>query len=215
MSFIESYKMLEKLCCEIYGTNRGVSSYIEDMESKPDGIYLVSGWSDDIYCLIRCRHVRNVISHEPGANEDNTCEGWQEPYIRSFYRRIMESNDPLAQYRRLNQTAERPRADVSAKAQVETPTEASAEAPIETPTKAATEVQPKPTRVAIDTHREPPRTAHTPKSVPKPKESLRYSDFDRLNTPRRSPFISFMRFFASLAAVTALLYALLVTLSKL
>ena len=35
MSFIDSYKRLEKLCSEIYNDNHGVSSYIDEMLIRP------------------------------------------------------------------------------------------------------------------------------------------------------------------------------------
>ena len=47
MSFIDSYKRLEKLCSEIYNDNHGVSSYIDEMINTPIGARYVPGWDDD------------------------------------------------------------------------------------------------------------------------------------------------------------------------
>ena len=39
MGFIDSYKHLEKLCGDMLQTQHGVSAYIAEMESTPNGSY--------------------------------------------------------------------------------------------------------------------------------------------------------------------------------
>lgn len=100
MSFIDSYKRLEKLCSEMYGDNHGVSTYIDEMLSKPVGSRYVSGWDEDLKQLKHYRWVRNQIVHEPGCTEENMCEYGDVQWLDNFYSRIMSTNDPLALYRK-------------------------------------------------------------------------------------------------------------------
>ncbi|MCM1270283.1 MAG: hypothetical protein NC247_06630 [Ruminococcus flavefaciens] len=105
MSFIDSYKRLEKLCSEIYSDNHGVSTYIDEMLGKPSGSRYVSGWDEDLKQLKHYRWVRNQIVHEPGCTEENMCEPGDAKWIDVFYYRIMNQTDPLALYAK----AEKPR----------------------------------------------------------------------------------------------------------
>ena len=111
MSFIDSYKRLEKLCSEIYNDNHGVSSYIDEMIITPIGARYVSGWDDDLKQLKHYRWVRNQIVHDPGCTEENMCEYGDAQWLENFRSRIMSANDPLAQYRKARnpQPTQRPR----------------------------------------------------------------------------------------------------------
>lgn len=55
MSFIDSYKRLEKLCDEVYSDNHGLSAYIDEMNNNPNGAYYVPGWDEDLKQL---KHTR-------------------------------------------------------------------------------------------------------------------------------------------------------------
>lgn len=101
MSFIDSYKRLDKLCSEMYGDIHGLSTYIDEMIGKPDGSYYVSGWNEDLKQLKHYRWVRNQIVHEPGCTEENMCAPGDMQWLDNFYSRIMSTNDPLALYRKL------------------------------------------------------------------------------------------------------------------
>ena len=48
MSFMNSYKHLEKLCGEIMRYERRVSAYIDEMTCTPFGPSLVAGWNNDL-----------------------------------------------------------------------------------------------------------------------------------------------------------------------
>lgn len=73
MSFIDSYKHLEKLCGEVLNDDRRISAYIDEMISSSRGFYLVRGWDDDLKQLKHYRWVRIQISHEPWCSEENMC----------------------------------------------------------------------------------------------------------------------------------------------
>ncbi len=111
MSFIDSYKRLEKLCSEIYDDNHGVSSYIDEMINTPIGSRYVLGWDEDLKSLKHYRWVRNQIVHEPDCSEENMCELGDAEWLNNFHSRIMTGNDPLAQYRKARnpQVAQKPR----------------------------------------------------------------------------------------------------------
>ncbi len=100
MSFIDSYKQLEKICNEIYKNNHGVSAYIDEMMSISFASRYVSSWKDDLKRLKHYRWVRNQIVHEPGCTEENMCDTADIQWLNNFYARIMTGNDPLALYRK-------------------------------------------------------------------------------------------------------------------
>ena len=98
MSFIESYKHLDKICGEMFETQYGVSAYIDEMINTPRGSYLVRGWDDDLKQLKHYRWIRNQIAHEPDCTEQNMCESCDTEWLDDFYSRIMNQIDPLTLY---------------------------------------------------------------------------------------------------------------------
>ena len=100
MSFISSYKHLEKLCGEVMNDRRCISAYIEEMERKPRGAFYVPSWNDDLKALKHYRWVRNQIAHEPDCDEDNMCDEDDVLWLAQFYSRIMNQTDPLTLYRK-------------------------------------------------------------------------------------------------------------------
>lgn len=100
MTFIDSYKRLEKLCSDIYGQNHAITAYIDEMINTPSGSFHVYGWDADLKKLKHCRWARNKIVHELGYTEENTCEPDDLQWINDFYSRILTATDPLALYRK-------------------------------------------------------------------------------------------------------------------
>lgn len=98
MSFIESYKHLEKICGEILNDDRRISAYIDEMIKASRGPSLVPGWNDDLKQLKHYRWVRNQIAHVPDCTESNMCEPSDTEWLDNFYSRIMNQTDPLALY---------------------------------------------------------------------------------------------------------------------
>ena len=111
MSFISSYKRLEKLCGEVMDDRRCISAYIEEMEGTPHGAFCVPSWNDDLKALKHYRRVRNQIAHEPDCDEDNMCDEDDVLWLDQFYSRIMNQTDPLTLYRK----ATTPRTSVTPK----------------------------------------------------------------------------------------------------
>ena len=81
MSFIESYKHLDKICGEMFETQYGVSAYIEEMLNNPHGSFLVRGWENDLKQLKHYRWIRNQIVHEPDCSEESMCEVGDDEFV--------------------------------------------------------------------------------------------------------------------------------------
>lgn len=92
--FFEEFKRLEKFCEDIYGCNHAIGSYIEDMRAhEREGRVSVSGWTEDLRALVRCRRLRNVLAHE---SEEGICTDGDVGWVRSFRGRLLRREDPLA-----------------------------------------------------------------------------------------------------------------------
>lgn len=101
MGFMDSYKHLEKICNEIYNSDKqGISLYIEDMKNTDDGAYFVNGWNDDLKTLKHYRWIRNQISHEPNCSEETMCKLCDTQWLNRFCSRILSQDDPLSLYRK-------------------------------------------------------------------------------------------------------------------
>ena len=98
MSFIESYKHLDKICGEMFETQYGVSAYIEEMLNNPHGSFLVIGWENDLKQLKHYRWIRNQIVHKPDCYEETMCEAGDDEWLDDFYSRIMNQIDPPTLY---------------------------------------------------------------------------------------------------------------------
>jgi hypothetical protein len=100
MSFISSYKHLEKLCGEVLNDSRRISAYIDEMQNTPNGAFYVHSWDEDLKTLKHYRWVRNQIAHEPDCDEQSMCDPSDALWLDDFYSRIMNQTDPLALYRK-------------------------------------------------------------------------------------------------------------------
>lgn len=96
-AFLEEYKHLDKICREMYGSDRGLSLYIDLMKSvSAYESSHIEKWSSDLTRLIALRHVRNQLSHEVGTWDMPMCTQDDLDWLDSFYRRLLSGNDPLA-----------------------------------------------------------------------------------------------------------------------
>ena len=98
MGFLHAYKRLDNLCRDMNG--KGVTGYIEDMQSCSRGSYYVPGWMQDYGQLKHYRYLRNQIVHENNIDEDNMCTDSDVQWIEEFHQRILTQKDPLACYYR-------------------------------------------------------------------------------------------------------------------
>lgn len=98
--FMEAFKHLDKICKEIFNSEKGVTSYINAMEKITNGDRYVSNWNYTLMMLKGLRHIRNQYAHEIGSSYDNICAPEDIEWLKSFYNEIMNTTDPLAQYRK-------------------------------------------------------------------------------------------------------------------
>ncbi len=98
MSFLSSYKNLEKLCGELMNDDRRISAYIEEMQNTPSAASFIPCWNDDLKQLKHYRWIRNKIVHEPDCTEENMTTPQDAIWLDNFYNRILKQTDPLALY---------------------------------------------------------------------------------------------------------------------
>lgn len=111
ITFFEEYKKLDKLCGDKYSFEKGVSGYIEKMESiYREGEAAVSVWKYEYKTLKHLRWVRNRIAHT--ASTERICEKQDIKQVRELYGRILKNKDALALYEKAHKT----RSDVKSKA---------------------------------------------------------------------------------------------------
>ncbi len=104
MSFMDSYKRLEKLCGDVLNDERKISAYIDKMINTPNGRNLVDGWDDDLKQLKHYRWIRNKIAHEPNCTESNMCTRSDTKWINNFYSRVLKQKDPISLYSKANKS---------------------------------------------------------------------------------------------------------------
>lgn len=96
--FIKEYKLLDKLCKEMYMSDKGVTSYIDDMKSVPFAdSKIIDGWRDDLYKLIELRGKRNKWAHD---DDVVTFSRSDCTWIADFHKRVLKGNDPLTLLRK-------------------------------------------------------------------------------------------------------------------
>ena len=100
LEFQEAYKYLDKICRECLSGYDGVSGYIRLMENEWYGEHYVSTWNKDLRMLKHVRWVRNQLSHEVGTLESDICSWSDLEFVDDFYKRIMNTTDPLAMLRK-------------------------------------------------------------------------------------------------------------------
>ena len=94
--FFDEYKHLDKMCREIFGSEQGVTEYINQMEYVPyvDRINVIC-WDADYKMLKHVRWIRNTIAHD---ERDSGCSEQDVQWVRTFYQRILDRNDSYSQY---------------------------------------------------------------------------------------------------------------------
>ncbi len=103
IELFEAFKYLEKICNEIYGDKNGVTRYISDMEAtSPYDADRIPHWKTDLNHLKSVRYIRNNIAHD-GSFSVDACTEEDVAFIKDFYDRIFNAEDPLALKRRLKQ----------------------------------------------------------------------------------------------------------------
>lgn len=97
IEFLEAYKRLEKLCKEIYESEKGVTSYIDNMKETPsDESRFVANWQNDLNMLMDLRCTRNLLTHEEGTMNRCMCDADDIQWLNDFTARILKQDDPIS-----------------------------------------------------------------------------------------------------------------------
>ena len=102
IDFIEEYKSLDNLLSEIYGSEKGITEYINMMREKDYGCDFIPEWDSELYSLCHFRHIRNRLSHEAGAFDKDICSEKDVEQLRLFGKKILSGTDPLSELRKGN-----------------------------------------------------------------------------------------------------------------
>lgn len=120
--FIDEYKHLEKMCSEMYGQQHGISQYIADMEQTSSYTAgRIPGWNNDLANLKRVRYIRNKMVHD-AEDYDDAYEPEDLEFLRQFYQRILNQQDPLATKARQAQKTTQEKQKTSKIPEIITPT---------------------------------------------------------------------------------------------
>lgn len=93
--FLEEYKRLDALCNDIFGVKDGVSEYIRQMNATPLEFRVYDDWEGCHGRLIRLRHLRNKLVHEPGAFDEVYCTDRDMAWLHFFRNQLLQRADPL------------------------------------------------------------------------------------------------------------------------
>ena len=89
--FLEKYKHLDKLCRDMFGTEQGVTDYINTAKNDT---YLQN--HNDIRKLIRLRHIRNQLTHDVNTFNVPMCSASDIDWLEDFYQKVFSVSDPLS-----------------------------------------------------------------------------------------------------------------------
>ena len=107
MSFLNSYKRLDNLCKDIFQSEKGVVTYLENMQEIRYNIPYRVDFDADYNKLNQYRRVRNQIAHDNYADESNMCSEEDAAWIEQFYGRILAQTDPVLQYHKAKAASRR------------------------------------------------------------------------------------------------------------
>lgn len=96
-AFFDEYTKLDNLCRQMFNSSKGVTQYIESMESTSYKKRCnIPDWDSDLKMLKQYRHIRNNLAHTPGEFHRDICVQYDITWIQLFYERITKRKDPLA-----------------------------------------------------------------------------------------------------------------------
>ena len=99
IEFLDEYKYVDKICREMFGTEKGVTSYIEHLDETPVTVrYWITEWNDEYRQLKHIRWLRNQIVHSTGNVE---CTQFDLDWLKDFHNRPLTQQDLLAKAHRV------------------------------------------------------------------------------------------------------------------
>lgn len=96
LEFLKAYKKLDELCKQVLGSDRGISEYIDQMQSEGKGCSKVPNWDNDLKEVKRLRWMRNRLVHDADSFDMLTVTNEDISYLKEFRSRILSCEDPFA-----------------------------------------------------------------------------------------------------------------------
>lgn len=113
IEFLDEYKYVDKICREMFGTEKGVTAYIEQLDETPMTVrYWITEWNNEYRQLKHIRWLRNQIVHSTGNVE---CTQSDLDWLKDFHNRLLTQQDLLAKARRVIQESQIQRQQQQAK----------------------------------------------------------------------------------------------------
>jgi hypothetical protein len=103
--FMEIYKRIDSFIREAYHSDKGVTTYIDEMNSKAGASWSILGWNETLEQLKNYRHIRNSYSHDVGSSYSDICTPEDIRWLQSFYSKLMSAQDPMSLYLKQKQEA--------------------------------------------------------------------------------------------------------------
>ncbi len=101
IEFLEEYKRVEAICCDMFSCDHGVSAYIEALEQAgPCAGNAALSRDGALKTLRRLRWLRNQIVH---GREASDCSDEDIENISRFHDDLLHAGDPLALLRKAEQ----------------------------------------------------------------------------------------------------------------
>lgn len=99
--FLKTYKKLDELCKQVLSSTRGISEYIDQMQSECKNSSKVPNWDNDLKELKRLRWIRNQLVHDADSFDTLNITKEDISYLNEFRSRILNCEDPFAQLRNI------------------------------------------------------------------------------------------------------------------
>lgn len=98
IAFFEEYKYVDNICSDMYGSQPGVTAYINEMERlNHQGVYKVQNWKAKLQTLKRLRRLRNDIAHSQSVTDLNE---YDISELERFHNQLLNQKDPLSELRK-------------------------------------------------------------------------------------------------------------------
>ena len=99
IELLDEYKYVDKICQEMFDTEKGVTAYIEQLDKTSVTVrYWITEWNDEYRQLKHIRWLRNQIVHNTGYVE---CTQSDLEWLKGFHNRFLTQQDLLAKANRV------------------------------------------------------------------------------------------------------------------
>jgi len=106
--FLEIYKRIDAFCRDTYNSDKGVTSYIDEMSRTVGATWDVWGWDEAFTKLKNYRHIRNAYAHDVGTSYSDICTEEDIEWLQGFYDKLMSAKDPISLYTQKKQARSKP-----------------------------------------------------------------------------------------------------------